>query len=121
MKRILIVEDDQFLIDAYHAKFSHVKDTHIDFAHDGNEAFQKIEDHKPDSIILDLLMPNADGFDFLGMMKDKNIHIPVLVASNLDSPENIKNAMDLGAKDYFIKSNTSIQEIVDKVTNLMKD
>jgi DNA-binding response OmpR family regulator len=117
--RVLIVEDDQFLIDAYRAKFGHINNIDIDFARDGDEAFDKIKQNKPDSVILDLLLPNLDGFGLLKKLREERIEVPILVASNLDSQDSIKKAMDLGAKDYFIKSNASIQDIVQKVMNIM--
>lgn len=120
MKRILIVEDDQFLTEAYKAKLSHHKTIKIDIAQDGNEALEKIKTQKPDAIILDLVMPNLDGFGFLETLKNNNVTIPVLVASNLGSPEDVKRAMDLGAKDYFVKSDASVKDIIDKVTSIMR-
>ena len=121
MKYVLIIEDDQFLADAYRAKFRNVKDMRVDLACDGNEALTKIKQQRPDAIILDLLMPNLDGFGLLIKLRDDKLDIPVLVVSNMDTDEDIKKAMDLGAKDYFIKSNTPIQDIVQKVTDLMKE
>lgn len=120
MKQILIIEDDQFLIEAYKAKLSHHKTIDIAIALDGKEALDKIEERKPAAIILDLVMPNVDGFAFLEELKKRDIKIPVLVASNLGSPEDIKRAMELGAKDYFVKSDASVQDIIEKVTNIMR-
>jgi DNA-binding response OmpR family regulator len=121
MKRILIIEDDQFLTEAYKAKLSHHKTIKIDIARDGNEALEKIEAEKPDAIILDLVMPNLDGFGFLEILKanKNNSNIPVLVASNLGGSEDVKRAMELGAKDYFVKSDASVKDIIDKVTSIM--
>lgn len=121
MKRILIIEDDQFLTEAYKAKLSHHKTIKIDIARDGNEALEKIAAEKPDAIILDLVMPNLDGFGFLEILKTNknNSNIPVLVASNLGGSEDVKRAMELGAKDYFVKSDASVKDIIDKVTSIM--
>lgn len=121
MKRVLIIEDDQFLVDAYQAKFGRLEGIDIDIERDGNEAMQKIKQNKPDAVILDLLMPNLDGFEFLKQLKEEHIEVPILVASNLGSVDDIKKAMDLGVNDYFIKGNTSIQAIVQKIKDIMSD
>lgn len=120
MKRILIVEDDQFLINAYLAKFSKIKDIKINIALDGNEALASVEIDKPDAIILDLALPHLDGFEFLTILKEKNINIPTIVASNLGAKNDIERALKLGVKTYFVKSDTSIKEIVDKSLEAIK-
>lgn len=120
MKKVLIVEDDQFLADAYKAKFKHYPAIKIDIARDGGEALDKVVKDKPDAIVLDLVMPNVDGFAFLRSLQESKITVPVLVASNLGSQEDIKRAIDLGAKDYFVKSDSSVEDIIDKITNIMK-
>src|SRR5579872_3241301 len=102
MKYVLIVEDDQYIADAYRLKFSHLKSFKFDIAHDGNEALEKIRAKKPNAMILDLLMPGLDGLGLLKILRDEKIHIPTLVASNVDSDSTIKQAIDLGAKDYFV-------------------
>jgi len=120
MKKILIVEDDQYLIEAYRAKLGHHKTIKLEIAHDGNEAIDSITSEMPDAIILDLVMPNLDGFNFLEKLKEMRISVPILVASNLDSPSDIQHAIDLGAKDYFIKSDSTVKDIADKIVNIME-
>jgi DNA-binding response OmpR family regulator len=120
MKKVLIVEDDQFLANAYRAKFSHYSEIEIDIARDGNEALEKVTLEKPDAIILDLVMPNLDGYGFLKTLRERATSIPILVSSNLDAQEDIKRAIDLGAQDYFIKSDSSVKDIIDKVIAIMK-
>jgi DNA-binding response OmpR family regulator len=121
MKKILIVEDDQFLTDAYYARFSYDKTVKVkvDVARDGNEAFSKIINDKPDVVILDLVMPNLDGYGLLQALKNAKVSLPILVSSNLDSQEDIRRAIDLGARDYFIKSDSTVQDIVDKALSIM--
>lgn len=118
MKNILVVEDDKFLMDVYIAKLSTQSDLSVQVAHDGNEALEAIKNTKPDAIILDLVMPNLDGYKFLEELGKLKLGIPVLVASNLDSGEKIEKAMELGASDFFVKSDTTIEEIVNKVRAL---
>jgi DNA-binding response OmpR family regulator len=120
MKKILIVEDDQFLVNAYQEKFSKIEDIKINIALDGNQGLESIRNDKPDAIILDLAIPNLDGFQLLKTLKDEDINIPILVASNLSSKNDIKRATDLGVTTYFIKSDCSIKKIIDKTIELAK-
>ncbi|MBP7842675.1 response regulator [Candidatus Woesebacteria bacterium] len=117
MKKVLIVEDDQFLANAYKLKLSK-SGFEVMVATDGSEALTLLKDFTPDIILLDLIMPNIDGFATLGALKkdEKLKSIPVIIASNLGQKEDIEKALALGAVDFIIKSNVSIEEIVQKVT-----
>lgn len=120
MKRVLIVEDDRFLAAAYKAKLSHIKNIIVDIALDGKQALNKIITNKPDGMILDLILPEMDGFELLRSLKDKNINIPTLISSNLDTDKDKEKAMALGIKGYFVKSNSSIKDIVNKLELIIK-
>lgn len=84
-------------------------------AHDGEEAFRLIQSTKFDLIILDLIMPKHDGFWVLEQLKKINSVTPVIVLSNLSQEEDLIKAKNLGAKDYFIKSDIPLAEVVKKV------
>ena len=113
-KKILIVEDERPLAHALELKFAHEGfETHI--AIDGAEAVEKSKKIKPHVILLDLIMPTVDGFAFLEEMKKAGIKVPVIVLTNLGQDEDRKRATQLGAKGYFVKSNTPIADIVKHV------
>jgi DNA-binding response OmpR family regulator len=120
MKKILVVEDDQFLSNAYKLKLTKSGFETL-VATDGNEALKVLEEFTPDLILLDLIMPNLDGFGTLTALNadEKLKSIPVIVASNLGQKEDIEKAKELGAKDFIIKSNVSIEEIVQKVNSVI--
>lgn len=118
MKKILIIEDDQFLVNAYKTRLSHNENLKVTTVRDSKEALDLLVTDKPDAIILDILTPNLDGFGFLEALKSQNITIPVIVASNLGTEKGIKKAMDLGARGYFIKSDSTIQNIIDKIMSI---
>lgn len=71
-------------------------------------------------ILLDLIMPKMDGFKVLETLKEKKIQIPVMIVSNLSQEDDEKRAKALGAKEFFIKSNTPIATIVEKVAQFLK-
>jgi len=89
----------------------------VTVVNNGNDAIKKASEIKPSLILLDLIMPEMDGFEVLKRMKSnpetKSIH--VLVMSNLGQDTDIAKAKDLGAEDYFVKSNVSITELMEKI------
>lgn len=117
-KKILIAEDDNFLVNAYRLKFEK-SGFEVQIAFDGNMALEILNKFVPSVILLDLIMPNMDGFSVLAELKkdEKYNKIPVIVTSNLGQKEDIEKAMNLGAKDFFVKSDTSIADIVTKVSS----
>ncbi|MCX2931320.1 response regulator [Mycobacterium sp. CVI_P3] len=111
---IVIFEDDAFLLDAYQLKLSANKEWQAITFPDGESALQRIKDARPDIVVLDLLMPKRSGIEILKEMRadPETIGIPVIVASNLGQKDIVNQALELGAKDYFIKSETKINDIL---------
>lgn len=116
MNRILIAEDEEFLVRALKDNLE-AEGFAIDVAANGDEAVERIRKNVPNLILLDLLMPKRDGFYVLEEVK-KNPEwklIPVIVLSNLGGDADIKRALEMGADDYFVKSQHPIEEVVEKV------
>ncbi|EKD43770.1 MAG: hypothetical protein ACD_72C00123G0003 [uncultured bacterium] len=120
-KTILIVEDDEILLRALYLLF-HAGEFTIASATDGDTALKMTERIKPDVVLLDLLLPKMNGFDYLKAMKaDPAIkNTPVIVLSNLGDKESVDKAKALGALDYFIKSDTDLTTLDEKVKKLLK-
>lgn len=114
--RILVVEDDQFMLKAHEIKFTH-EGFEIWFAKDGDEALAFLAHERPDVVLLDLMLPHTSGFDVLAAIRKNNIwkDVPVIVMTNLGQPQDIERAKSLGASDYLIKANTKISDVVKKV------
>lgn len=86
------------------------------------DAFRIIERQKPKLILLDLLMPEVNGFDFLKQIKLSNTYssIPVLVVSAVSTKENVDECLALGAIDFFSKP-INIAVFIEKIKSLTKD
>ncbi|MFA6594376.1 MAG: response regulator [Candidatus Buchananbacteria bacterium] len=119
-KIILMVEDDEVLLRALYLIF-HEGGFTLATATDGETALRMAERTKPDVILLDLLLPKMNGFDFLKNIKANPAlrAIPVIVLSNLGDDDSIKKAKDLGAADYFIKADTDLSALKDKVKKIL--
>lgn len=113
-KNILVVEDDQHIAKIYETKFSKEGYNTI-LAVNGEDAIQKATAQKPDLIMLDLMVPKKDGFVVLEEIKKvPNLaSVPVIVISNLGQASDKDRALALGANEYMIKVEYSMQEVVD--------
>lgn len=121
-KKILIIEDDVFFRDLLLKKF--VKEGFDVFtAGDGKEAFDYLVSNSPELIILDLILPGLSGYEILSILKKdkKTLGIPVVVLSNLGQQEEINRAMGLGAADFMVKVNFTLEEVVAKVRKIFKE
>jgi len=120
MKKILVVEDDNFLANVYRIKLKKAG-FEITIATDGAEALEKIKSQNFDLIILDLIIPKIDGFGVLTEIRsqEKYKKLPILVASNLGQVEDLNRAMKLGANDFVIKSDTPLNSLIEKIKKLI--
>lgn len=121
MSHILVVEDEEFLVRALKDNLESEGYT-VAVAMDGETAFTELAKKIPDLILLDLLLPKKNGFDVLKEVKE-NLEwklVPVIILSNLGEDSEIKRALELGASDYFVKSQHPIQEVVDKVREYLQ-
>jgi DNA-binding response OmpR family regulator len=116
--KILVVEDDKFLLQAYKVKLEK-EGFDVKSATNGAEMFEVLKTFKPSVILLDLVMPQMDGFEALKKLKqEEKSDIPVIVASNLGQAEDIEKSKKLGAADYIVKSDLSMEDLVNKVKEL---
>ena len=116
-KKILIVEDERPLAKALELKLTH-EGFDVDSAPNGELAIEAIHKNKYDLVILDIIMPKMNGFEVLEKLHKEKTYIIVL--SNLTQDEDKKKAMEMGAKEFFIKSNTPITKIVSNIKNILK-
>lgn len=120
MSNVLVVEDDTFLANAYRVKLTKAGFT-IRIAVDGEDVFAILAEFVPNIIILDLMIPKRDGFEVLKLLKadDRWKNIPLIVASNLGQEEDVGRAMKMGANDYVIKSDLSLNDLITKIRSFL--
>jgi len=121
VKKILIVEDEVELAKMYKEKLERFG-FKIFLAFTADEGLELTEKEKPDSILLDILLPVKNGIYFLREMKKSPeiSSIPVLGFSNYDHPPTRKEALKLGIKEYLIKTDYAPVEIVEKIENYLR-
>ncbi len=120
-KKVMWVEDDQLLGDVVAKVISNHGATVVR-AMDGEEAIRVVETEAPDIVVLDILLPKADGFKVLETIKQnpKLMHIPVILFSNLSSREDIEKGLSLGALKFIVKATIVPNEIVDEIKGALR-
>ncbi|NIM47415.1 MAG: response regulator [Candidatus Aenigmarchaeota archaeon] len=119
-KRILIVEDDPYICKMYQLKLE-LQGFIIDIAINGKIGVEKVKEKKPDLVLLDILMPEMDGFEVMKVLKSdsQTKDIPIVVLSNVAQDERIKKALSLGAKSYIIKTQFTPAQVVQKINETL--
>ena len=118
--KVLIVDDDKFLLNMYSLKFTK-NNFEVDSAISGGEALNKIkEGSNPDIILLDVVMPGMDGFDFLeNLRKDKLApKAMVIMLTNQGQLADIEKAKTFGINGYIVKATTIPSEVVEEVARI---
>lgn len=110
---LLIIEDDKFLQKILLTKFQK-EGFDVRLASDGEEGLRLMLERPPGIILLDLILPKLDGFQVMAEMRTnpRIKSIPVVVISNLSQEEDKRRAAELGAIEFLVKANLSINEIV---------
>ncbi len=127
MIKILLIEDNQFIIDIYIRSFDawnkiHDQDLYqVIAAYNGDEGLKKAFNEKYDFILLDILLPNKSGINILKELKanSKTKDIPICMLTNLGDDQVMEQAYKLGAIGYMVKSNFTPEQIVEQTRNLL--
>ena len=119
--KILLVEDEQMMVDMYKMRFES-EGYEVLVTERGSEVIQIAKKEKPDIILLDVILPETDGFSILQTIKaDSTIKdIPVLLLTNLGQESDKTKGEEMGAADYFVKSQHTPVQVIQKVKELIK-
>lgn len=119
---ILVIDDDAFLLDMYALKFTQ-KNFHVTSASGTLEALELLRGgFSPHIVLVDLVMPAMDGFEFLEVVKKESLakDALVIILSNLGQQEDIDRGLALGAEGYIIKASATPSEVVEKVLGVIE-
>lgn len=119
---VLAIEDDKFILSAYKTAFEN-EGFEVHLAQSAKDALKQLKALTPNIIILDLLMPEDDGFSVLTKLQKSKIwsQIPVLIASNLDDEKYIEKAKALGVGEYVVKSNISLVDLINRIKEIRNE
>lgn len=120
-KKILFVEDEVRLHNIL-TPLLEKANYEVYEAYDGEIGLKILDEKKPDLILLDLILPKKDGFDFLESLKSKpeKKDTPVIILTNLEEKYDIEKALAYGVRAYLVKTNYRPTEIVEKIGEIIK-
>lgn len=121
MKKILLVEDDPFLVDIYKKKLGE-SGFDIEVAEDGEQALKKAQEQKPDIMLLDIILPNTDGWAILRKIKENPQfkELKVIILSNLGQKDEVEKGIAMGATQYLIKAHFTPGEVAEEIKKILK-
>jgi len=120
-KKILLVEDDPMIVDMYKIRLEE-DGFEVFITEKGSDALIIAEKEKPDLVLLDIILPEIDGFAVLQQLKEdaKTKKIPVILLTNLGQESDKKKGLELGAADYFVKAQFTPANVINAVKKLIK-
>lgn len=116
--RILYVEDETFLAKIVSESLES-RGYEVVLEEDGGKAMQAFEKYKPDVCVLDIMLPNKDGFAIADEIRDQNTEVPIIFLSAKSQTSDVVNGFKLGANDY-IRKPFSIEELIVRIENVLK-
>ena len=120
MKKILLVEDDPFLIEIYVAKFKEAR-FFVEVASSGSIVLEKMKEVNPNLVLLDIVLPNMDGWEVLRAIKN-NVQFKntmVVILSNLSEKGDVEKGIKIGAVKYLIKSHYTPSEVIEEIKKII--
>ena len=120
MKKIFLVEDDPFLIDIYTTKLKE-SGFSVEVSSEGEEAVGKIKENPPDLVVLDIVLPQIDGWEILKRIKADPIlkKLKIIILSNLGQKEEVEKGTKLGAAKYLIKAHYTPSQVVEEIKKIL--
>lgn len=119
-KRVLIIEDEVALLYALQSRLS-LEGYEVEAVSTGKRGIKALQEKKFDLLILDIILPDLNGFDILKQVKGdpKTKELPCIIVSNLGNKKDMDHGISLGAKDYLAKSEYNLEEIIKKIKSLL--
>ncbi len=118
--KILLIEDDEFMIKILEREFKANGLINTRFVRDGERAAEEFKSYNPNVIVLDILLSGKNGLEALQDIRKLKAgkNIPVYVLSNYGTDEYREQALKLGVREYLLKANTMINDLIEKLKKL---
>lgn len=120
---ILLVEDDSFISGMYQTKLTSLG-YQVEVIEDGEAAWERLKQEPlPDLVLLDVVLPQKDGFEILAALRKQRMtkDVPVILLTNLGQKPDIERGTKLGADEYIIKAHYTPSEVVEKISKVLND
>ena len=118
MSKILYVEDEIFLARIVNDTLQS-RGFEVVMEHDGGMALQKFEQFKPDVCVLDIMLPNKDGFTIADEIREKDSTVPIIFLTAKSEVKDVVNGFKIGGNDY-IRKPFSMEELIVRIENVLK-
>lgn len=112
--KILLIEDEEFLGDLLVKKLKTEGHT-IEWVKDGKNGLERTKDGEYDLILLDMILPDLNGYSILDSLREEGNEIPIIIISNSGQPVDIQEAREKGAMDYLVKSDFGPKDVIRKI------
>ena len=121
-RSVLLVEDEPLLGNLLKQRLEK-EGFKVILNRDGAEALKTLKDFKPDLILLDIILPKVSGFEFMETIRNdpQFQRAPIIIVSNLGQESDVTKGQSLGAVGYLVKAQVSIEEIIEKVKEFLKN
>jgi DNA-binding response OmpR family regulator len=116
--KVLLVEDEAKVAN-FISKGLQEEGYNVDVAYDGKEGLELLKEFNYDIVLLDLMIPEVDGFQLLKNIRSWGIHTPVLIITAKSSKEDVVKGLDMGSDDYLTKP-FSFEELLARVRALLR-
>ena len=116
--KILLVDDEESIVESIEYALKQ-EGFEVVCAYNGQDALQKVQLEKPNLIVLDLMLPEMDGYTFAKSLREKEIQTPILILSALRELDDRLKGLSMGGDDYLTKP-FAMAELQIRVKNLIK-
>jgi two-component system, OmpR family, alkaline phosphatase synthesis response regulator PhoP len=119
-KRILVVDDEIYIVHILEFTLT-MEGYEVLTAADGEEALRRLEQDRPDLVVLDIMMPKVDGYEVLRRIRadEESRHLPVILLSAKGRPIDRETGLEIGADDYIVKP-FSPRRLLEKIQDLLE-
>ena len=118
-KKILVIEDEATLQKALNEVLLQ-EGFEVLSANDGIIGLETAKKENPDLILLDIILPKMDGFEVLAKLKADDENTPVVILTNLSDVNDVQKALDLGATTYLVKADYHLNEVIQKIKEILR-